>query len=244
MAASSSFLGAALRTARHMGEVAAAAGGAVLQPDRGDLVAAVGELTAGPALRSMVAMMMQDRHGRAALARQMRVTDATLVEARAAPPGSFGAAYAAYMDIHGFLPSGRLPVRFVADPFEAYAMTRYRECHDYLHAVLGCSRTVADEVALKVFEFAQTGLPLGALAIAGGAPHLTAAQRSLLVSEQIPWAMRHRPRPHDADGPVFFLNVPWETLLATPHAAVLSALRYEPMPGRHDAPWVVPAATR
>lgn len=56
----------------------------------------------------------------------------------------------------------------IDQPELAYAMTRYREIHDFLHVLTGLPPTVEGELALKTLEAVQTGLPMAALsAIAG-----------------------------------------------------------------------------
>ncbi|BFZ54903.1 Ubiquinone biosynthesis protein [Savitreella phatthalungensis] len=50
----------------------------------------------------------------------------------------------------------------------AYVMQRYRECHDFYHAVTGLPIIVEGEIALKWFEWANMGLPVALLSGAGG----------------------------------------------------------------------------
>ena len=57
-------------------------------------------------------------------------------------------------------PDERLPVEFVDDVELAYIMRRYREIHDITHVVLGMNTNMIGEVAVKVFEGIQTGLPM------------------------------------------------------------------------------------
>lgn len=200
--------------------------GAIKNPDQGHLVAAIGELTSGRSLEHMLTIMMQNRTGRRVLRHQPRVTDELLAAAGKCPEGSFGRAYADYMNKNQFLPSGRTAVRFISDPRLSYVMTRYRETHDFLHAAVGCGRTVEEEVALKMFEFVQTGLPLGALAVVGGMPHLSAEQAKGMLTSHRAWAMQNAPTD---DGAIkFFLNVYWEDWLERPHADVLQFTGYKP----------------
>ena len=53
-----------------------------------------------------------------------------------------------------------MPVHFVDDPDLAYVMTRYRESHDLVHALLGMPTHMLGEVTIKVVEGLQTGLPM------------------------------------------------------------------------------------
>lgn len=51
----------------------------------------------------------------------------------------------------------RPSVRFIDDPELAYVMTRYRQVHDFWHVLSGLETDVFGEIALKWFEFMQTG---------------------------------------------------------------------------------------
>ena len=44
-------------------------------------------------------------------------------------------------------------------------MQRYRECHDFYHALTGLPVIIEGELALKAFEFANTGLPMAGLSL-------------------------------------------------------------------------------
>ena len=51
----------------------------------------------------------------------------------------------------------RPAVRFVDDLELAYVMARYRQVHDFWHVLSGLETDVFGEIALKWFEFMQTG---------------------------------------------------------------------------------------
>lgn len=53
-----------------------------------------------------------------------------------------------------------MPVRFLDDPDLAYVMTRYRECHDLVHTILGMPTNMLGEVSVKWVEALNTGLPM------------------------------------------------------------------------------------
>ena len=80
-------------------------------------------------------------------------------------------------------------MHYIDDPELAYVMQRYRECHDFYHALFGLPVTVEYELALKVFEFANLGLPSAALSTAA-VIRLNAAKRARFFSEYMPWALR------------------------------------------------------
>ncbi|CAI7931469.1 unnamed protein product, partial [Closterium sp. NIES-54] len=98
--------------------------GALANPARADLVAAVGETTGVVALRRIREQMRTTEEGRAILEEKPRVTDATLQAAEQCGRGTFGAAYAHFMRSRRFEPHERPPVRFIDDPELAYVATR------------------------------------------------------------------------------------------------------------------------
>lgn len=203
---------------------------AIRDPTDGAAVSAVGELSSLEALENTKRVMLSDRTGRTILRYQPHVTDETLHYATSLPEGTFGQRYAAYMNHNGFTPSGRTPVKHIADPTLAYVMTRYRQCHDFLHTCTGAGRTVEEELALKLLEFYHTGLPLGVLAVAGGSPHLTSAQRDRMKVYRR-WAKENKPcYVHGERQIPMYLNVPWEDLLGKPYEEVVAYAGLTPLP--------------
>ncbi|CAI5995158.1 unnamed protein product, partial [Closterium sp. NIES-64] len=163
--------------------------GALANPARADLVAAVGETTGGMALGRIRERMRTTEEGRAILEEKPRVTDTTLQAAEQCGRGTFGAAYAHFMRSRRFEPHERPPVRFIDDPELAYVATRLREVHDFWHTIFALPTTVSGELALKLIEFTQTGLPMCLLASLGAPIRLSPARRSLLLSSIYPWAL-------------------------------------------------------
>lgn len=203
---------------------------AIVDPNDGDAVAAVGELSAVSALERMRDEMMGYQSGRYILQVQPHVKDELLVEARQMPPGTFGWHYAAYMDHNKFLPGGRTPVKHIEDPLLAYIMTRYRQCHDFLHTCADCGRTVHEEVAVKMLEYQHTGLPLGLLALPGGAVHFTDRDRRM-VKVYWRWAQANAPRcTHGEPVVPFYLSHLWEDMLALQMEEVLKITGITPLP--------------
>lgn len=68
-------------------------------------------------------------------------------------------------------------------------MQRYRETHDFYHALFGLRVSALPELALKAFEFANLGLPMAALALAASAK-LKKAQSDRFWHEFLPWGIR------------------------------------------------------
>lgn len=64
------------------------------------------------------------------------------------------------MESHDFSADERPLAKYIPDLELAYVYQRYKEVHDYLHTLLGYGIEVEDELAIKWFEMAQTGLPV------------------------------------------------------------------------------------
>jgi len=80
-------------------------------------------------------------------------------------------------------------VRYIDDPELAYVMQRYRESHDFYHALFNLPVTVEYELALKFFEFANLGLPVAGFSTLT-AVRLSPTRRSRLFSSYVPWALK------------------------------------------------------
>lgn len=158
---------------------------------RGDMVAACGETTAGPILVKLRDIMLESPEGRRILKERPRINLQTLdlEKLRSLPENSFGRAYVGWLDACRVTPDSRDPVHYVDDPELAYVMQRYRETHDFYHALFGFKVFALPELALKAFEFTNLGFPMTALSL-GASIRLTSAQRARLWSEFVPWAVR------------------------------------------------------
>ncbi|KAJ7846154.1 ubiquinone biosynthesis protein Coq4 [Mycena leptocephala] len=149
-------------------------------PRRGDMVAALGETTAGPSLPRLLDVMLESPEGRQILKDRPRINSKTVDMSKLAqyPEGTFGRAYITWLERCGVTPDTREPVHYIDDPELAYVMQRYRECHDFYHCIVNLPVSVDAEIAVKYFEFANLGLPLAAFSAIG------------LFSEYVPWALR------------------------------------------------------
>lgn len=174
------------------------------------MVAALGETTAGSSLFRLRDVMLSEPEGRRILRDRPRVNSQTVNMAWLAtlPENSFGRTYLRWLERCGVTPDTREPVchscvlprvdkqtnhdqvHYIADPELAYVMQRYRECHDFYHAVCGLPVSVTYELALKFFEFANLGLPVAAISALGGPLRLNAKQQKRLWGEYVPWALR------------------------------------------------------
>ncbi|KAL9262586.1 Ubiquinone biosynthesis protein COQ4 homolog, mitochondrial-like protein [Drosera capensis] len=163
--------------------------GALLDPRRADLIAALGEATGRPTFERVLERMKKSPEGRAILLERPRVISANVGHAWDLPPNTFGAAYAKFMGSRNFSPDDRPPVRFM-DPEElAYVAMRAREVHDFWHTLFDLPTNLMGESALKVIEFQQMLLPMCFLSVIGGSVRFSPKQRSLFYQNYFPWAI-------------------------------------------------------
>lgn len=176
-----------------------------------DLIAAFGEATAQPYfIYKLRDRMLLHPTGRRILRDRPRLTSTSLdiPRLRNLPPNTLGYAYAAWLDREGVSPDTRAHVRYIDDEECAYVMQRYRECHDFYHALVGLPVFREGEVALKAFEFANTGLPMTGLAVFS-ALTLKKAEWRRFWEIYGPWAFRNGAKSDDV------INVYWEEELET-----------------------------
>lgn len=198
----------------------------LIDPYRHDMVAACGEATAQPFfITALKTRMLSDPTGRRILRDRPRITSKTLPleMLRALPQDSVGRTYAAWLDREGVTPDTRDSVRYIDDEEEAYVMQRYRECHDFYHAVTGLPVWVEGEIGLKAFEFANTGLPMTGLSLAA-IVRLKPAERRRMFEIFLPWAFANGWKSRD------LINVYWEEELKTPVEELRQRLGIEQPP--------------
>ncbi|KAI4226985.1 MAG: hypothetical protein L6R36_002731 [Xanthoria steineri] len=181
----------------------------LFNPRRGDLIATLGETTATPYfIYRLRDAMLSSPTGRRILRDRPRITSQTMSMARlrTLPGNSVGRVYASWLDREGVSPDTRDQVRFIDDEECAYVMQRYRECHDFYHALTGLPVMVEGEVALKAFEFANTLLPMAGISLFA-VTRLKPVERSRFWRTYLPWALTNGLRSKD------IINVYWEEQL-------------------------------
>ncbi|RKF65197.1 Ubiquinone biosynthesis protein coq4, mitochondrial [Erysiphe neolycopersici] len=192
-----------------------AVGSAVISlfnPRRGgskDLIAALGEATATPYfIYRLRDTMLASPTGRRILRDRPRISSETicLAQLRKLPGNSMGRTYAEWLDREGVSPDTRDRVKYIDDEECAYVMQRYRECHDFYHAITGLPIVVEGEIALKAFEFANTLLPMTALSLFA-VTRLKPKARVRFWSIYLPWAIKNGTMCKD------LINVYWEEVL-------------------------------
>ncbi|OAY76795.1 Ubiquinone biosynthesis protein, mitochondrial [Ananas comosus] len=164
--------------------------GALMDPRRADLIAALGETTGKPAFQRVLERMKNSPEGREVLLDRPRVISKNVSHAWDLPEGTFGAAYAKFMGSRNFSPDDRPPVRFMETEELAYVATRAREVHDFWHVLFGLPTNLIGESTLKVIEFEQMLLPMCLLSVVGGSARFSENQRALFFQHYFPWALK------------------------------------------------------
>lgn len=191
-----------------------------------DLIASFGEATAQPYfIYHLRDRMLLHPTGRRILRDRPRLTSTSLdvPRLRRLAPNTLGAAYAAWLDAEDVSPDTRAAVHYIDDEECAYVMQRYRECHDFYHALVGLPVLREGEVALKAFEFANTGLPMTGLAVLSAFTLKQAGWRRFW-DVYGPWAVRNGALSDDV------VNVYWEEELETDVDALRARLGIEKPP--------------
>ena len=174
-----------------------------------DLIAALGEATATPYfIYRLRDAMLSDPTGRRILRDRPRISSTTLSldYLRSLPGKTVGRAYADWLDREGVSPDTRAEVQYIDDEECAYVMQRYRECHDFFHALTGLPTVVEGEVALKAFEFANTLLPMTGLSVFA-LTRMKPEERKRFFTIYGPWAVKN------GLGSKEVINIYWEEQL-------------------------------
>lgn len=184
--------------------------GAYLHPERNEFIVALGESTAiTPVLRNLQLQMLSDATGRRILRERPRITSTSLnlEYLRSLPENTIGRSYITWLDREGVSPDTRVPVKYIDDEELAYIYQRYRECHDFYHAITGLPIIIEGEIAVKVLEFMNIGIPMSGLGALFAPLRLKPAQKERLYNIYYPWAFKNglNAKP--------LINVYWEEIL-------------------------------
>lgn len=191
-----------------------------------DLIAVLGETTATPYfIYRLRDTMLSSSTGRRILRDRPRINSQTMSveKLRTLPENTVGFAYSSWLDREGVGPDTRDSVQYIDNEECAYVMQRYRECHDFYHAITGLPVMVEGEVALKAFEFANTLLPMTGLSMFA-VGKLKPAQRSRFWNVYLPWALNNGLRSKE------IINVYWEEELESNVDALRKELGIERPP--------------
>lgn len=102
-------------------------------------------------------------------------------------------------------------------------MQRYRETHDFTHAITGLPVIIEGELAVKAFEFMNTLLPMTGLSLAA-IVRLKRVERKRFFDIYLPWALRNGLKAEEV------VNVYWEEELETDVDVLRSRLGIEVPP--------------
>ncbi|KAK4229953.1 putative ubiquinone biosynthesis protein coq-4 [Podospora fimiseda] len=195
-------------------------------PRRGDLIAAFAESTATPYfIYRLRDAMLSSPTGRRILRDRPRITSTSLnlPYLRSLPPNTVGRTYISWLDREKVSPDTRAQVRYIDDEECAYVMQRYRECHDFYHALTGLPVVREGEVALKAFEFANTLLPMTGLSVFA-AGTMKKSERERFWGIYLPWAIKNGLRAKEV------INIYWEEQLERDVEDLRRELGIEPPP--------------
>ncbi|KAK9885863.1 hypothetical protein WA026_013740 [Henosepilachna vigintioctopunctata] len=164
---------------------------AIIDPYRADMVACLGETTGFLALEYMCSQMEKSEEGSQILKEKPRINTNTinLEILRSMPHNTLAKCYLNFLEENKVTPDSRDPVRFVDDVKLAYVLQRYREIHDFAHALLGMNISILGEITIKWFEAVQNRLPMCYLGALMGPFLLNSKERNDLSKYYLPWAI-------------------------------------------------------
>lgn len=184
--------------------------GAYTHPERNEFIVALGESTAiTPVLRKIQTEMLSDPIGRQILRERPRITSTSLDldYLRSLPDDSVGNTYIKWLDREGVSPDTRVAVKFIDDEELAYIYQRYRECHDFYHSITGLPIIIEGEIAVKVLEYMNIGMPMSGMGALFAPLRLKPSQKERLYNIYYPWAIQSglSSKP--------LINIYWENIL-------------------------------
>lgn len=168
------------------------AAGAYLHPERNEFIIGLGESTATTGfLKRLRKAMLEDETGREILKDRPYITSESLKMDQLAkmPENSFGKTYYDWLTKEGVSPDTRVDVRYIDDEELAFVFQRYRQCHDFYHAITGLPVAREGEIAVKFFEFLNIGVPFAGMGALFSPLTLSKRQRNRLLSVYYPWAL-------------------------------------------------------
>ncbi|VEU19646.1 DEKNAAC100493 [Brettanomyces naardenensis] len=185
--------------------------GAFLHPEKNQYIVALGESTAiPPFLKRLRKQMLDDETGRQILKDRPNITSTSLDldKLAALPENTFGRTYYEWLKREGCSPDTRVPVRFIDDEELAFVFQRYRQCHDFYHALAGLPISREGEIAVKFFEFLTLGIPFAGMGAVFAPLNIRKSQRDRLLTIYYPWAISSA-----ANCKKHLINVYWENIM-------------------------------
>ncbi|KAH3902071.1 probable Ubiquinone biosynthesis protein COQ4, mitochondrial [Saccharomycodes ludwigii] len=179
-------------------------------PEDGINIVQLGESTAIPCcLENLKQIMLKDDVGRRILRERPNISSETLEAFRGSnlPPNSVGMTYFKWLDKEGVGPDTRAPVQYIDDPDHAYIFKRYRQCHDFYHAINDLPINIEGEITVKCLEACNIGIPMAIMGSIFAPFRLKKAQKERLYDIYLPWAVKQglNSKP--------LINVYWEEIM-------------------------------
>lgn len=179
-------------------------------PENGMNIVQLGEATAiKPMLNHLQQLMLNDPTGRRILRDRPDVKESSLHMDKLSqyPKNTFGYHFYSWCRREGVTPDTRAPIKYIDDPTHAFIFKRYRQCHDFYHALNNAPIIIEGEITVKALEAANLGIPMAILGSLLAPWRLTGVQRQRLFDIYIPWAIESglKCKP--------LINVYWEEIL-------------------------------
>lgn len=179
-------------------------------PENGINIVQLGEATAiTPMLNNLHNTMLSDSTGRRILRDQPDVKEDILHMDKLAtyPKNTLGYQFYTWCRRENVTPDTRASIKYIDDPVHAFIFKRYRQCHDFYHAINNAPIIIEGEITIKALEAANLGIPMAILGTLLAPWRLTKIQRERLFDIYIPWAIESglKCKP--------LINVYWEELL-------------------------------
>ncbi|QLL31877.1 hypothetical protein HG536_0C00440 [Torulaspora globosa] len=162
-------------------------------PEDGMNIVQLGEASALPIfLENLKKTMLADETGRRILREQPNIHSDTLHMDKLSkmPKNTLGYVYYKWLKKEGVSPDTRAPVKYIDDPVHAYIFKRYRQCHDFYHAINDLPIIIEGEIAVKALEGTNMGVPMAVLGALLAPMRLKKVQRDRLCEIYLPWAVK------------------------------------------------------
>ncbi|QLG73945.1 hypothetical protein HG535_0F04570 [Zygotorulaspora mrakii] len=162
-------------------------------PEDGNNIVQLGEATAFPFfLENLKKTMLSDATGRKILRERPDITSETLhmEDLAKMAENTLGYTYYKWLKKEGVSPDTRAPVTYIDDPTHAFIFKRYRQCHDFYHAINNLPIIIEGEISVKALEASNLGVPMAALGTILAPLRLRPAQRNRLYENYLPWAIK------------------------------------------------------
>ncbi|OAF71326.1 hypothetical protein A3Q56_00926 [Intoshia linei] len=186
----------------------------LFHPERGDMVATFGEVSASCFVQNLHSKMLKNKIGCKILREKPILSTKYLnieyEKLRCLPKDTFGYVYYQFMKSNNINMDDRPPIQFVNDVELAYVMLRYRQIHDFIHTLTNQPTNLIGEITVKIIEAYQTKLPMCVLGSIFAPLRLKNKHFHFFLKHNLYWAIKTA-----AMSPLF-INVYYEKEWNTP----------------------------